>query len=281
MAAVRLSPIALRRWLVRLGRLSFGDFRLLGPQTLLSQFTLHNSLLSDWSLALNNAPHIELHFRAVNCSLQPANCKLAEGPPSLADVEAAQKRLVTHFAYELLRAKAPPLYDALPWQDWDFSIVAKRFKLWQTRFMLAGDGTTVTMCRCRKSAGVYVVEPDESIARYIESKAALEKVRRFRLASHKPQASSLKLSEIPLPNNSADLAVIGSSSDLQTADCKLVIQGLLRVAANVLLIENSPLVPPLAEAPLVDAGFHSDTVDVSGLGPRRCWWHTAGKLSSA
>jgi len=269
MAAVRLSPIALRRWLVRLGRLSFDDFRLLGPQTLLSQFTLHNSLLSDWSFALNNAPHIELHFRAVNCSLQPANCKLAEGPPSLADVEAAQKRLVTHFAYELLRAKAPPLYDALPWQDWDFSIVAKRFKLWQTRFLLAGDGTTVTMCRCRKSAGVYVVEPDESIARYIERKAVTEKIRRFRLLR-----SSLAPS-LPLPPSSVDLAIIGSSPDLQAANCRLVILELLRVAADVLLIENNPLSSPLDEKPLTDAGFRPDSVAVAGLGLRRCWWRTS------
>jgi hypothetical protein len=131
------------------------------------------------------------------------------------------------------------------------------------------------MCRCRKSAGIYVLEPCETIARYVERKAALEKIRRFRLVRHKPQAPSLKpLSEIPLPDNSVDLAVIGSMPDLQTADCRLVIQELQRVAANVLLIENSPLSQPLAETPLTDAGFRPDSVDVSGLGPRRCWWRT-------
>jgi hypothetical protein len=168
------------------------------------------------------------------------------------------------------------LYDALPWQDWDFSIVARRFKLWQTRFLLVGDGTTVTMCRCRKPAGVYVLEPCEAIARYIERKAALEKVRRFRLVSPKPQAASLKLSEIPLPDNSVDLAIIGSSPDLQTVNCQLVIQELLRVAADVLLVENSPLSPPLDVRSLTDAGFLPDSVTVSGLGPRPCWWRTSG-----
>jgi hypothetical protein len=268
MAAVRQSPIAIRQWLARLGHLCFDDFLLLSAETLdFGHWT--SDLASDWSIALNNAPRVELRFQSLDCKLQTANCKLAANSPSLAEVLASQQRLVTHYAYELLRAKAPPLYDALPWHDWDFSIIAKRFRLWQTRFLLAGDGTTVTMCRCRKSAGVYVLEPNETIARYTERKAALEKVRRFRLLH-----SSLTPS-LPLPSNSVDLAVIGSSPDLQTANCKLVIQEVLRVATNVLIVECSPLVPPLAEAPLLDAGFRPDSVAVTGLGPRRCWWKRA------
>lgn len=261
-----------RTSLVRVGHLCFDDFLLLSAETL---DTGHRTpdLTCDWTLATNNAPHIEYHFRSGDRGLQPANCRPAAGPPSLADILAAQQRLVTHFALDLLKAKAPPLYDALPWQDWDFSIVARRFKLWQTRFLLAGDGTTVAMCRCRKSAGVYVLEPCETIARYIERKAALERIRRFRLVRHKPQAPSLKpLSEIPLPDNSVDLAVIGSCLDLETGNWKLATDELQRVAANVLIVENSPLSSPLAEAPMTDVGFRPDTVDVSGIGPRRCWW---------
>ena len=265
MAAVRQSPIAIRQWLVRLGHLCFDDFLLVDPDVLASSFILHPSSLSDWAVAVNNAPQVELRFLSLDCKLQTANCKLAASP-SLAEVLAAQQRLVTHYAYELLRAKAPPLYDALPWQDWDFSIVAKRFRLWQTRFLLAGDGTTVTICRCRKSAGVYVLEPDETIARYIERKAALERVRRFRLLR-----SSLTPS-LPLPSSSVDLAVIGSYPELETRNSKLVTAELLRVAASVLVVECSPLVPPLAETPLLDAGFRPDSVAVSGLGLRRCWW---------
>ena len=273
MAADRQSPFAICQWLVRLGHLCFDDFLLLTPQTL--DFGLRTSdLASDWSLALNNAPSVLLHFRR-SVNLQSAICSL-QSSGTLESIRAAQSRLVTAFAFELLREKAPPLYDALPWQDWDFSIVTKRFKLWQTRFLLAGEGTTVTTCRCRKSAGVYVLESCETIARYIEMKCTKEKVRRFRLVSPKPQAASRKLlSEIPLPDHSVDLAVIGSLPDLQTADCKLVTQELLRVSANVLLIENSPLTPPLAETQLIDAGFLPDSVAVSGLGPRRCWWRRA------
>ena len=275
MAADRHSPIAIRQWLVRLGHLCFNDFLLLSPETLDNGHWTPD-LASDWAVALNNAPLVELHLRAIDCNLQTANCKLESGHPSLADVQTAQQRLVTHFAYDLLKAKAPPLYDALPWHDWDFSIVTRRFPLWKTKFLLAGDGTTVTMCRCRKSAGVYVLEPCETIARYVKRKAAIEKVRRFRLVNPKPQASSLKLlSEIPLPDNSVDLAVVGSTPQLGTGNWELATDELLRVAANALLVENNPLCPPLAESTLSDAGFRPDSVEVTGLGARRCWWKTA------
>jgi len=304
MAADRQLPFAVRQSLVRLGHLCFDDFLLLSAETLdIGHWT--PDLTADLALATNNAPTVQLHFRRSTnlqsailrschserseessvpaqddvCNLQSAG---AHPRPSASSIASAQARLVTAFAYELLRAKAPPLYDALPWQEWDFSIVAKRFRLWQTRFLLAGDGTTVTMCRCRKSAGVYVVEPNPAIAVYIERKAALEKVRRFRLlrsAASFPGPPSL--TPIPLSDHSVDLAIVGSSAELQPANCKLVTQELLRVSTNVLLIENSPLSEPLDEEQLTDSGFLPASVAVSGLGPRRCWWHVSGTRSPA
>jgi hypothetical protein len=261
--------------LVRLGHLCFDDFLLLSPETM--DFGLWTQdMVSDWSIATNNAPHVLLHFRG-SVNLQPAICNLqpdcVRPCPSTSSIASAQARLVSAFAYDLLRAKAPPLYDALPWHDWDFSIVAKRFKLWQTRVLLAGDGTTVTMCRCRKTAGVYVLEPCETIARYVQRKAEIEKVRRFRLlrsAVSSPYPQSLV--PIPLPDNSVDLAIIGSIPSLDTGFWDLAIRDLLRVAANVLLLENNPLSHPLGGTLLTDAGFQPASVDVRGLGSRRCWW---------
>lgn len=276
MAAERQSPEAIRQWLVRLGQLCFDDLLLIDPGLVASALSLHPSSLADWSLALNNAPHVALHSRSSNCNLQSADCKLAPRPPSLADVHAAQQRLVARLAYDLLRAKAPSLYDALPWHDWDFSIVTRQFKLWQTRFLLAGDGTTVVMCRCRKSAGVYVVEPDKTIARYVERKAEIEKVRRFHLLDHKPQAASVKLSEIPLPSGSVDLAIVGSVPSLETGHWKPAIRELLRVGSDVLVVENNPLCLPLDEKALAEAGFQPAAVTVSALGRRRCWWRRSG-----
>jgi hypothetical protein len=272
MAASRRSPDAIRASLVRLGHLTFDDFLLLDPRVLASFFTLRSSSLSsDWCLATNNAPHVQLRFRSVTCNLQPATCKLT-------DIHAAQTRLVHAFALELLKAKAPPLYDALPWHDWDFSIVTRRFPLWKTRFLLAGDGASVTVCKCRKTAGVYMLEPDEAIARYVARKAATEKVRRFHLL---PRSASLQSAIctlqspdtlIPLPDNSVDVAIVGSSPDLQTANCRLQTSELLRVSRSVLLVENSPLAAALDHSWLAANGFTADTVDVHGLGLRPCHW---------
>jgi hypothetical protein len=270
MAAERHSLVAIRQSLVRLGHLCLDDFLLLKPGTLdIGHWT--EDLTADWALALNNVPNVEARFRH-SVNLQSAICNL-QSSVSLEDIRAAQQRLVTRFAYDLLRAKAPPLYDSLPWQDWDFSIVARRFPLWKTRFLLVGDGSTVAMCRCRKSAGVYVYEPCETIARYTKRKAEVEKVRRFRLLSRRPQAASPKpLSEIPLPDHSVDLAIIGSVPSLETGNWKLVIRELLRVSSSVLLVENSPLCPPLDQSWLAADGFASQTVQVRSLGPRPCHW---------
>jgi hypothetical protein len=264
MAADLDSSSTIRQSLVRLGHLEFEDFLLL-PPPVLRLASCESHLRSDWSLALANAPHVLSHFRR-SANLQSAICNL-QSPRTLDDVRAAQSDLVHAFALELLKTKAPPLYDALPWNDWDFSVVEKRFRLWRTRFLLAGDGTTLTVCRCDKSAGVYVVEPEEPVARYIERKAALEKVRRFRVLG-----SSLSPSFL-LPSASVDLAIIGPLPLLQTADCKLVIRELLRVSASVLLTENNPLSPPLDTDLLTSFGFSRDVVQVRGLGPRPCWWH--------
>ncbi len=276
MAAIRHSPFAIRQWLVRLGSLNFNDFLLLTPQTL--DFGLRTSdLASDWSLALNNAPDILDHFRfAIPDFRLPDSSEchstIANRQSSIEEIHAAQQRLVTRFALDLLKAKAPPLYDALPWNDWDFSIVAKRFPLWKTRLLLAGDGTTVTACRCRKSAGVYVLEPDETIARYIEAKCTKEKVRRFKVIR-------APLDRIPLPDGSVDVVVVGSASALQTANCKPVIHELLRVSTNILVVECSPLAPPLDQPWLAAGGFVSETVEVRGLGPRPCHWFLAPRDS--
>jgi len=198
------SPASIRQWLVRLGQLDFDDFLLLSAETLdVGHWT--PDLVTDWSLATNNAPHVEVHFRN-SANLQPATCNL-QSPLALADITAAQSRLVHAFAYALLRAKAPPLYDALPWHDWDFSIVTRRFRLFRTRLLLAGDGTSVVTCRCRKTAGVYVLEPDAATAGYIGAKCDKARVRRL-------QVIRAPLSRIPLADGSVDLAVVGSVPSL-------------------------------------------------------------------
>jgi hypothetical protein len=277
-------PERLKANLVRLGKLDIRDFLLLDTPALL-RVAAEVQLAPDLTLAFNNVPDVWRHLRVSISDFRlpgetrdcpglrrstpgsvPAGAPPNTDKPPLHDIESAQSRLTHLFALDLLKTKAPPLYDSLPWHDWDFSIVARRFKLWQTRFLLAGDGSTTTMCNCRKSAGVFVLEPHEPTARYIKAKAELEKVKRFRLLP-----CSLDHS-IPLSPSSVDLAIIASSPSLQPANCELQTAELARVAKNVLLIENSPLSPPLDPEPLLADGFAQATVQVRAIGPRPCWW---------
>ncbi len=249
---------ALRQALVRLGRLDFDDFRLLPPEAV-RQALSDPDTLDDWQLALNNAPHILVHFRRC-CSAW----SLVIRQSSLADIASAQSRLVLHHALLLLREKAPPLYDALPWHEWDFSTVTKKYRLWQTRLFLAGDGTSAILPVLRKSAGAVVFEPSSTLARYVQRKAELERIRRFRLLP-----ASLPLSLAP---GSFDLAIIGSIPWLPTAEGQQVISEALRITRDVLVVENNPLVRPLPKDRLTGLGLEFGTVRVAGLGLRPCWW---------
>jgi hypothetical protein len=249
-------PGATRARLVRLGRLTFDDFCLLDATTARSILS-DESGRPDWSAALAGAPHVLARLRhraALASSLLPSDFCALTSDLTL----AAQETLVHRFALELLREKAPPLYDALPWHDWDFSVVTREVRVWQTRFLFTGCGTTVGFCRPRRSAGVCVVEPVAVLRRYIERKAKLEKVKSLRGVSG--------LSE--LPDRAVDMAVIGGSAGVSAA----AIAELDRVAGRVLIVDNDPLAPPMPEDLLRSRGFRRATVSVRGLGSRPCWW---------
>jgi len=236
-----------RSWLVRLGRLVFEDFCRLEP------FTIRSVIADpDWPSAFLNAPHVELHFRRAG----PDRAVIIR-PASPEETKAAQDRLVRRYALELLREKAPPLYDCLPWNDWDFSVVAPRVKVFKTRFLLAGAGTTVTVCRLRRAAGVYVVEPRRVIRDYITRKAELEKVRRL-------TALDATLERIPLPASAADLAIVGGAG-LATPTA---LAELRRVARRLLVVDNDPF----AETEPPAGAGERDEVLVRGLGIRAGWW---------
>lgn len=212
--------------------------------------------------------------------------------PELADGRAAQARLVRHFALLLLKHKSPPLYDCLPWHDWDFSIVTRSYPLWRTRFLLAGEGTTTLISRLPRTAGVYVIEPLDVIRRYVAQKAQLDGIRRFRVLPQSPIPNPHFLFPIPLPDSSVDLAVVGSGVGPE-GDCHpisggtaiqfpfggnwwlsrfpLFLRELERVARSVLLVENCPLFPPLPAEVLAARGFEPGAVSVTGLGERPCW----------
>ncbi len=255
---------AARDYLVRLGRLDFDDFRLL-PDDAIRYILTDQSHVEDWKLALNNTPHILARFRSVN--RQSAICNpQSDSVPSLAQIRSAQSRLVHLHALLLVREKTPPLYDSLPWHEWDLSRVVKRRRLWQTRFLLAGDGAGVIMPVLRKSAGVVLIEPSSTLASYLARKAELERIKRFRVLTYD------SLTPHPLDScPSVDLAIVGSLPLLPAADRQQLINSAIRVAPDVLVVENNPLAPRLPKDELRDLGFAADSVNVRSLGLRPCW----------
>ncbi|MEO0079772.1 MAG: methyltransferase domain-containing protein [candidate division WOR-3 bacterium] len=257
-----LNRSRLTSWLIRLGKLDFEDFLLLEPFTV-RQILSDPSTHEDLGLALNNAPHIELHLRRSCPDLfrtHPSPFKTSR--LTLHAIHDAQARLIRRFAPELLCAKAPPLYDALPWHDWEFTIVRKQVRVWQTRFLLAGAGTTVVVTRLRRSAGVYVIEPLQALCRYIREKGRKEKVKRLSVITG-------TVDNIPLPPGSADLAIIGGGFG---PNPETALSELNRVAARILLVDCDPWHQMPEENWLKEHGFREDKVKVQGLGLRRCWW---------
>jgi hypothetical protein len=254
-------------FLVRLGRLRFDDFRLLDAPTLRSVLsstlrsalcTLDSDLSSLWPLSLANAPHVLCRLQSELPDLDPALYRWP-GDVTLERIHEAQDALVRQFAFELLRAKAPPLWDSLPWNEWDFEPLIRRFPLWRTRFLLAGDGTSVILPRLRKSAGVVICEPLPFLRRYLEARAAKEKAKRIRLLGD----SSL------VTTHPADVALLGSFS-IPSASIPSSLNPFLSVP-HLFLVENNPLRPPLDPAEMQSLGFTRSEVEVRTLGPRPLW----------
>uniref|UniRef100_A0A7C4GJ24 Uncharacterized protein n=1 Tax=candidate division WOR-3 bacterium TaxID=2052148 RepID=A0A7C4GJ24_UNCW3 len=239
--------------LVRLGQLQFEDFCQLDPLTIRSIATD-----PDWSVALQNAPHVELSLcRVVSPSAAVSSPFSRSNAGGLDEIQAAQERLVRRYALELLREKAPPLFDCLPWHDWDFAVVARQVPVWQTRFLLTGAGATTTVCQLRRSAGVYVLEQLPAMREYVLRKAEMERVRRLAVVEG-------TVEKIPLAAAAADLAIVGGTGRVTP----VALAELRRVARRLLVVDNDPWMTgelPPGEWEMVE-------VAVRGLGIRTGWW---------
>lgn len=254
-------------WLVQLGQLGFDDFCLLDSQTLAAVFAANRQLppaewQGCWAVALTNAPHILCHLKIELAGFDPACYAWPEGELTLARIDQAKAKLVQRCAFELLRVKAPPLWDALPWNEWKFEPILRQFPPWRNRWLLAGDGTNVILPRLRKSAGVIVVEPLPLLRRYLHAKAAKERVRRLCI---------LDPSELKMPHSgpATDVALFGSFS-LPTAAGVRSFEPLLSIP-NIFVVENNPLRPALDAAEMARLGFVYSQVEVRGLGVRPLW----------
>jgi hypothetical protein len=240
--------------LVRWGRLEFADFARLSPAAASALIDLADP---DWQLALNNTPQVWTRLpiadvRFAICDLQSAICNLTS-----TEIHSAQSRLVRLHARALLIAKAPALFDALPWHDVDPGPLVRGRRLWQTRFLLSGGHASVTMCRLRRSAGVYVVEANPVLAGYLERKAEKERLKKARIVR-------APLVRTGLPARSADVAMAEPGPDLEPEIAELE-----RVAAEVIVLGTDPQAE-FDPQPLVARGYREMELS-SRLGPARAW----------
>jgi hypothetical protein len=247
--------------LVRLGHLNFSDFGHLPVPELqrISALPDARRLLPE---ALCCSPTLLFRFRQTCTDLQPVSC-----PPARA--AAAQERLTRLFALELLREKAPPLYDALPWNAWDTGIVASRYRLWRTKVLVQGEHAPLTAARLPRTAGLYVLETSARIRRYVETKCEQERVKHLCVLEAGPDS-------IPLTDRSVDLAVIGPSLG---PDPEQTLAELGRVACGTLLLFTRPGTEHLIEDSwLAERGFTQDRVRVADT-TRPCWWRIPAGLT--
>ncbi len=252
---------AVARFLVRLGHLDFSDFGHL-PLPELQRISASPDAGRLFQQAVSGSPLLLFRLRQTCPDLQPIGC-----PP--AEAAAARNRLTRMFALELLREKAPPLYDALPWNAWDTDIVASRYRLWRTKVLVQGEHAAFTAASLPRTAGLYVLETSARVRRYVERKCVLEKVKHLCVLDPTPGA-------IPLPDRSLNLAVVGPSLG---PDPEQTLAELERVVASVLLLFTRPGAEDLIEDGwLGQRGFTPDRVRVADT-TRPCWWRIPAGLT--
>jgi len=239
--------------LVRLGRLTFRDFLALDPLTL-RRVAADAESRADLETVLSNQPDVLRRFRSAIGPIRP----VGSAQPAAA---AAQARLVRRWAFELLRERAPALWDALPYYDWDTSIVTGRFPAWKTRFLLAGEPSASCLAAFRRTAGIWCVEPLATIREYLSRKAELLRVKRCLVLD-------AGLERIPLADRAADLAIVGPClTEPELAE-------LVRVSRTVLVLNLRPGAAGPDDNWLSDQGFEPGGVGTRA-GARPCWWRQA------
>ncbi len=247
--------------LVALGRLTFRDFLRLDRRTLRA-IVADPECRPDLGRAAADQPDILYRLRLAG--LSPALSADAD------DAAGARDRLVRRCAFELLREKAPALWDVLPCFDWDTGVVTRRYQPWKTRFLVAGEPAASCLAAFRRTAGIWCVEPIPTLRAYLERKAETLRVKRFRTLD-------ADLGSIPLPDGAADLAIVGPGLG---AEPETALAELARVCRATLLLDFRPGGRVPDPGWLERHGFARERVRVAGVG-RDGWYRGPDALTPA
>ena len=121
----------------------------------------------------------------------------------------------------------------------------------------------ITVTRCRRTAGITVVEPRPCMARYIERKAELARVRRVAVRQD-------ILTGGHLDADAYDLAIIALPL---TGDIDRVLPVVEAVAGTILLLALRPGPPAVPPDLLTRRGYREESVRTAGSAAQRpCWW---------
>jgi hypothetical protein len=194
---------------VKLFELGVRDLLLQDPYYV--RLTLERSypdLGDDFFVGLLDAPEVAAYFaeacpeRAAWLSAGIARVRGAE-PDA---IRAAEARLVeASYPWNLGMAKAPEIWDGLPWHHWDPAEIYDRVELDGRAVLDVGAGTGQVAIRCAPYADVvWALEPVARLRRYVEKKMEAAGFANVRTLDGVLEAA-------PLEDSSVDVAVACSS----------------------------------------------------------------------
>ena len=205
-------------------------------------------------------PHVVARLSRLNATL--AERLEPKTEVTLEQARSARDTLARRWCMELLRAKSPAMHDTMPWHDWDFGWLTARFRLWRTRMLACGEGTALLVGKCRRTAGICVVEPVERVAGYIETRGRLEKTRGLEVRRDRPE-------RLDLPDSGFDLAVAGLPL---YAEVEPTLRELCRVARSVVLLGLGPANGLPKPELLAELRFREEAVELTVLREKRPLW---------
>ncbi len=196
-------------------RIKFDPVKLfdLGVRDLLFQdpyyvrLTLERSypeLGEDFFVGLLGAPEVVAYFAEIDPEragwLREGVVRVRGAAPE--EIREAEARLVeASYPWNLGMAKAPEVWDGLPWHHWDPAAIYDRVELDCKVVLDVGAGTGQVAVRCAPYARVvWALEPVARLRRYIERKVAAAGFANVRTLAG-------VLEEAPLEDSSVDVAV--------------------------------------------------------------------------
>jgi SAM-dependent methyltransferase len=258
-------------------RIKFDSVKLfdLGVRDLLLQdpyyvrLTLERSypgLGDDFFVGLLGAPDVAAYFAETDREradwLRDGVARVRGAPPD--EIREAEARVVeASYPWNLGMAKAPGIWDGLPWHYWDPAAIYDRVDLDGKAVWDVGAGTGQVAIRCAPYAEVvWALEPVARLRRYIERKMGAAGFTNVRTLAG-------VLAVAPLEDSSADVAVACGSFGWSPKDELAELERVTRPGGAILMLAptnygNEEILSPIRDA----GGYEEFEFEVPGDGKK-------------